>query len=82
MYILYTCISERATHWIMKKKVSLYVFYQFNPNKQFANFQIVGIPSSKNILQVRQTELLKIDMCIRNNMSFRDILLLFSFRLS
>ena len=31
----------------MKKKVSLYVFYQFNPNKQFANFQIVGIPSSK-----------------------------------
>ena len=66
----------------MNKKVSLYVFYQFNPNKQFANFQIVGIPSSKNILQVRQTELLKIDMCIRNNMSFRDILLLFSFRLS
>jgi len=33
MYILYTCISERTTHWIMKKKVSLYVFYQFNPNK-------------------------------------------------
>ena len=48
----------------MNKKVSLYVFYQFNPNKQFANFQIVGIPSSKNILQVRQTELLKIDMSV------------------
>ena len=27
--------------------------------KQYENFQIVGIPSSKNILQVRQTELLK-----------------------
>jgi len=43
MYILYTCISERTTHWIMKRKVSLYVFYQFNPNKHYANFQIVGM---------------------------------------